>query len=56
MKKPSPSSGQSELGDVASVDIDFVSGANDFFVLSRDRAAELGLPGLSSCSHSASAE
>jgi adenine-specific DNA methylase len=32
------------LGEVASVDIGFVSGANDYFVLSRKRADELGLP------------
>lgn len=32
------------LGDVASVDIGFVSGANDYFVLHPDRAQELGLP------------
>lgn len=32
------------LGTLAHVDIGFVSGANDFFVLSRANAAELGLP------------
>lgn len=32
------------LGSVASVDIGFVSGANDFFVLDRERARQLGLP------------
>ena len=32
------------LGDIASVDIGYVSGANDFFVLRPDRAHELGLP------------
>jgi adenine-specific DNA-methyltransferase len=32
------------LGDIASVDIGFVSGANDYFVLSPDQAAELRLP------------
>lgn len=32
------------LGAIASVDIGFVSGANDFFILSRDEAARRGLP------------
>lgn len=32
------------LGEIASVDIGFVSGANDFFVLTAGRARELGLP------------
>lgn len=32
------------LGEIASVDIGFVSGANDYFVLSPDRAQELRLP------------
>jgi adenine-specific DNA-methyltransferase len=32
------------LGQIASVDIGFVSGANDYFVLQRDRAQALGLP------------
>jgi adenine-specific DNA-methyltransferase len=32
------------LGQIASVDIGFVSGANDYFVLDRDRAEALGLP------------
>lgn len=33
-----------QIGTFASVDIGFVSGANDFFVLTADRAAALGLP------------
>ncbi len=36
--------GFNRLGEIASVDIGFVSGANAFFVLSREEAAELGLP------------
>jgi len=32
------------LGAIASVDIGFVSGANDFFILSREEAARRGLP------------
>lgn len=32
------------LGEIASVDIGFVSGANDYFVLPPGRAEELGLP------------
>jgi hypothetical protein len=32
------------LGAIASVDIGFVSGANDFFILSREDAARRGLP------------
>jgi adenine-specific DNA methylase len=32
------------LGDIASVDIGFVTGANDFFVLSADEAEARGLP------------
>ncbi len=32
------------LGELAHVDIGFVSGANDFFVVTRERATELGLP------------
>jgi adenine-specific DNA methylase len=32
------------LGAIASVDIGFVSGANDFFILSREEAARLQLP------------
>lgn len=32
------------LGDIASVDIGFVTGANDFFVLSADEAQARGLP------------
>lgn len=32
------------LGSIGSVDIGFVSGANDYFVLTPDRADELGLP------------
>lgn len=36
--------GVQRLGDVASVDIGFVTGANDFFVLSADEAEALRLP------------
>jgi adenine-specific DNA-methyltransferase len=32
------------LGSIASVDIGFVSGANDFFILSREEAARLQIP------------
>jgi hypothetical protein len=36
--------GLDRLGAIASVDIGFVSGSNKFFVLTRERAAELSLP------------
>lgn len=38
------SHGGHRLGDWAHVDIGFVSGANDFFMMTASRAAELGLP------------